>query len=84
MGDTVDVTIPVDEVAARALSDPATRERVGRRVSQMLREEGIERLSALIEAMRAEAVERGITDEIFDAEMAAWNAEGRGDERKAG
>lgn len=74
---TVEVTIPVDARAARELSDPATRERVGRAVSEMLRKEGIKRLFAAIDAMRAEAVARGITDEIVDAELAAWNAENR-------
>ncbi len=63
--------------AERALGDRGTRERVGRAVSAMLRAEGNARLFEAIRALQAEAHANGLTHEIVDAELAAWNAENR-------
>ncbi|HKM62404.1 MAG TPA: hypothetical protein VJY39_07920 [Acidisphaera sp.] len=74
---TVDVSIPVDAGVAAALDDPATRTRVGRLVSRMLRPSSVDRLFAAMDALSAEARRRGLTDEILEAELAAYNAERR-------
>lgn len=78
MDDTVEVTIPVEARAAAALADAGTREMVGRLVSRMLRADGPERLMDAIARLKADAHARGLTDEIVDAELAAYNAERRG------
>lgn len=77
---TVEVAIPVDAGVADALADEATRARIGREVSRMLRfrREGVDGLFATIAALKAEAHRRGLTDEIVDEELAAYNAERRG------
>lgn len=77
MPDTVPVTIEVEPAAAAALDDEATRARVGRLVSRMLRPMSVESLGAAIAALKAEAHRRGLTDEIIDEELAAYNAERR-------
>ena len=77
MPDTVPVTIEVDATAAAALDDEATRARIGRLVSRVLRPESVERLVDAIDAFSAEAARRGLTDEILEAELAAHNAERR-------
>ena len=77
MPDTVDVVIPVEPAAAAALGDEATRARIGRLVSRMLRPPKVEDLGAAIGALKAEAHRRGLTDEIVDEELAAYNDERR-------
>lgn len=76
---TVEVAIPVEAGAAAALADEATRAWIGREVSRMLRfrREGVEGLFATIDALKAEAHRRGLTDDIVDEELAAYNAERR-------
>ena len=74
---TVDVPIPVEVGVAPALADEATRARVGRLVSRMLRPPSVEGLGAAIAALKAEAHRRGLTDEAIDEELAAYNAERR-------
>ena len=74
---TVPVTIEVEAGPAAALHAPDTRARMGRLVSQTLRQEGIERLFAVMDAIGAEAERRGLTDEILEEELAAYNAERR-------
>lgn len=76
---TVDVPIPVDASIAPTLADEATRAWIGRQVSRMLRfrREGVEGLFVTMDALSAEAERRGLTDEILDAELAAYNAERR-------
>jgi hypothetical protein len=74
---TVDVLIPVEAKLAPALEDPATRARAGRLVSRMLHLAGVERLFHTMDKFAAEAARRGLTDEILDAELAAYNAERR-------
>jgi hypothetical protein len=78
MPNTVPVTIEVEPGAAAALGDPATRARIGRLVSRVLRPANAERLSETMDAIAAEARRRGLTDEILEAELAAYNAERRG------
>lgn len=75
--DTVPVTLEVDPAAANALDDAATRARIGRLVSRMLRPPSVEGLCAAIAALKAEAHRRGLTDELLDEELAAYNAERR-------
>lgn len=75
--DTVSVTIEVEPAAASALGDEATRARVGRLVSRMLRPPSVEGVGAAIAALKAEAHRRGLTDELVDEELAAYNAERR-------
>jgi hypothetical protein len=77
MPDTIPVTLEVEPEAAAALADPATRARIGRLVSRVLQPAGVERLVAAMEALAAEAERRGLTDEILEEELAAYNAERR-------
>lgn len=77
MSETIDVTIPVEPAVAPALEDPVTRARIGRLVSRVLRPAPVERLIAAMDALAAEAERRGLTDEILDEELAAYNAERR-------
>jgi len=77
MPDTVPVTLEVEPAAAAALDDPATRARIGRLVSRVLQPAGVERLIAAMDALAAEAERRGLTDEILEEELAAYNAERR-------
>jgi len=74
---TVDVAIPVGADVVPALEDAATRARIGRLVSRMLRPPSVEDLAATIAALKAEAHRRGLTDEIVDEELTAYNAERR-------
>jgi hypothetical protein len=64
MDNTVDVMIPVDVEAAKALESPAPREAVGRYVSSLLKGERARDLlaEAIAEAKR-EARAHGLTDE---------------------
>lgn len=77
MPDTVPVTLEVEPEIAAALQDPATRARVERLIRRTVRPDGIERLFATMDALSAEARRRGLTDEILEAELAAYNAEHR-------
>jgi hypothetical protein len=74
---TVPVTIDVEPEVAAALQDPDTRARIGRLVSHTLRRENVEHLIATVDALAAEAERRGLTDEILQEELAAYNAERR-------
>ncbi|MBE7157669.1 MAG: hypothetical protein INR62_04415 [Rhodospirillales bacterium] len=74
---TVDVTIPVDADVAPALENALTRSLARRLVSRMLEPPSIEHLFEVIDAMKAEAHRRGLMDEMFDAELEAYNAERR-------
>ena len=74
---TVPVTIEVEPAAAAALDDPDTRVRIGRLVSRTMHQENVERLVAAMDALAAEAARRGLTDEILDEELVAYNAERR-------
>ena len=74
---TVDVPIPVEAGVAPALGDAATRALAGRLVSRMLQPASLARAFAAMDAVSAEAARRGLTDEILDAELTAYNAERR-------
>lgn len=78
MGTTVDVTIPVDTDAARALENPARRAAAGRYLSDLIKGGRARDLieEALPEAKR-EACARGLTDSEIDAELRAWRSEQR-------
>ena len=76
MDTTVDVTIPVDAEAARALANPARREAAGRYLSSLLKGERVhEVLAEAIADAKREARASGLTDEEIDAELEAWRAE---------
>ena len=77
MPNTVPVTIEVEPAAAAALTDEATRARIGRLVSRVLQPAGVGRLSTAMDALAAEAERRGLTDGILEAGLAAHNAERR-------
>lgn len=74
---TVNVSIPVEARLASALDDAATRARAGELVSAMLHRAGVEQLLQTMRAFGEEAERRGMTDEILEAELAAWKAERR-------
>ena len=75
---TVGVAIPIEAGVAAPLDDAATRALAGRLVSRMLQPASVERLFDVMDAMSAEAERRGLTDEILEAELAAYNAERQG------
>jgi hypothetical protein len=74
---TVDIAIPVEASVAAALDDVAVRAMAGRLVSRMLQPASLETLFDTMDAISAEAAKRGLTDEILEAEFAAYNAECR-------
>lgn len=76
---TTDVAIPLEApVADLLLRDPAQRERAGRIISRLFRREaGVARLFATMDALSDEARRRGLTDEILQEELEAYNAERR-------
>ncbi len=76
MDTTVDVTIPVDAEAARALASPARREAAGRYLSGLLKGERVnEVLAEAITDAKREARASGLTDAEIDAELEVWRAE---------
>ena len=77
MLDTVPITIDVEPDIAAALDDPATRARLERLIRRTLRPTGVEALFAAMTALSDEARRRGLTDEILQAELDAYNAERR-------
>ena len=78
MNHTVNVTIPVDPAAAKALGNDRNREAIGRLVSRVLSPQaGLSPLAQAIAALKADARAGGLTDEDIDAELQAYNAENR-------
>ena len=76
MDNTVDVIIPVDAEAARALESPARREAAGRYLGGLLKGGHIP--DVLVEAIadgKREARTKGLTNADIDAELKAWRAE---------
>jgi len=65
--------------AAEALGDPERRQRVGKLVSSLLhpRSLGDDPLAAIFASIKSAARADGLTDEEIEAELAAYNAEGR-------
>lgn len=79
MDTTIDVTIPVEADVAAFLSDPEKREAAGRLLSRMLRPRpDHDPLVEAIAELKAQARAAGLTDEMIDQELAAYNAERRG------
>jgi hypothetical protein len=80
MDTTIDVTIPVEVRAASELRDARTREAIGRLVSRLLerqRRENVDQLFAAMDRFAADAEANGLTDEILEEELAAYDAERR-------
>ena len=78
MDNTIEVTIPVDAEAPKALESPARREAVGRYLSSLLK--GGRARDVLVEAIaeaKREARTHSLTDEEIDAELDEWQAERR-------
>jgi hypothetical protein len=72
----IDVPIPVDAEAARALESPARREAAGRYLSGLLnggRAHDI--LAEAIAETKREACANGLTDQEIDAELDQWRAD---------
>jgi ethanolamine utilization microcompartment shell protein EutL len=75
---TVEVTLPMDAEAAKALNSPARREAAGRYLSALLTGERVrDVLAAAIADAKREGRVRGLTDEDIDAELEAWRAENK-------
>ena len=74
---TIPVIIELEPAAAAVLDDDAKRAWVGRIVSRMLQPASVDRLFEVMDAISAEARRRGLTDEILQAELDAYNAERR-------
>jgi hypothetical protein len=76
MDSTVDVTLPVDAEAAKALDSPARREAAGRYLSGLLRDGRVrDVLAEAITDAKRESRASDLTDEAIDAELEAWRAE---------
>ena len=74
---TVPVTLDIDADVAPALDNALTRSMAGRLVSRMLEPASVDRLFEVMDAISADARELGLTDEILEAELDAYNAERR-------
>ena len=76
MGNAVNVLIPVDAEAARALENPALREAAGQYLSSLLKEGHLgDILANAIAAIKAEAHANGLTNDDIDAEVRLWSVE---------
>jgi hypothetical protein len=76
MGNSVEVTIPVDADAAQALISPTRRAAAGRYLSSLLKRDRVRDLVAeAIGEAKEEAHTRGLTDGDIDAELEAWRVE---------
>jgi hypothetical protein len=76
---TVDITIPLDDAAARALqADPIKRQALGRLISHWLQPEG--QADILLDAMDRLSIHSetgGLTEIILNEELAAYSRERR-------
>jgi hypothetical protein len=78
MDELVEISIPVEAEAAKALGDARKREAIGRVISRMLKPSQDENpLLDAMERLSADAERRGLTQQILDDELAAYNAERR-------
>jgi hypothetical protein len=76
MTETVDIPIPLDADAAAALTNDRQRQAIGRIISRLLRPRPGE--DPLLDAMRrfsADALAKGLTPELLEAELAAHKTE---------
>lgn len=78
MAETVDVTIPVAPDAALALDRPGVRASMGQLLSSILTSQPGDALLHAMLALKTDAAARGLTQQIIDEELAAYNAERRG------
>ncbi len=79
MGATIDVTIPVEPEAAVALADARNRASVGPLVGRVLHpRSGPSALAEMIAELKAQSRAGGLTDAEIEAELVAYNSEGRG------
>ena len=74
---TVPVTFQVDPKTASALDEPATRAQAEQAIQNTVRKARVDQLSEAIRALKEDARRNGLTDEIIDEELAAYNAERR-------
>jgi hypothetical protein len=78
MGTLVEVSIPVEADAAAALQDPLKRQALGRVISRWFQPQNSkERLLDAMDRLAADAKARGLTEDIVNEELAAYNAEQR-------
>lgn len=78
MPDIIDVAIPVEAEIAATLTDPDRRQAAGRLLSRILRPKpGADPLVDAITDLKSQARAAGLTDELIDEELAAYNAERR-------
>jgi hypothetical protein len=76
MDTTVEVTLPLDAEAAKALDSPARREAAGRYLSGLLTGGRVrDVLSEAIAEAKREARANGLMDEDIDAELEVWRGE---------
>ncbi|MDA8051576.1 MAG: hypothetical protein M0002_16520 [Rhodospirillales bacterium] len=75
MVNTVNVTLPLDAEAAKALDSPARREAAGRYLSSLLKTgRARDVLAETIADAKREARAKGLTDDDIDAELDAWRS----------
>jgi hypothetical protein len=77
MNQTSKIEIPVTPATAAALSDARRLEAVGRLADRLVRPGADDPLIALLERTAAEAKEAGLTEDMINEELAAYNAERR-------
>ena len=79
MDGEVMIEIPVSAAAAEALSNKAKARAIGALISDMVAPSPSknDRLFTLSREIKAEARAKGLTDEMIDEELAAYNAERR-------
>ena len=76
MDSTIDVAIPVDMDAAKALTNPHARAAAGRVLSHLLKGHRTDEiLAAAIAEAKQDARAHGLTDEAIDDEIRTWRAE---------
>ena len=77
MNQTSKIEIPVTPATAAALSDARRLKAIGRLVDRLVRPGADDPLIALLERTSAEAKGAGLTEEMINEELAAYNAERR-------
>jgi hypothetical protein len=76
MDTTVEVTLPLDAEAAKALNSPARRQAAGRFLSGLLTGGRVrDVLAEAIAEAKCEARASGLMDEDIDAELEVWRGE---------
>jgi hypothetical protein len=78
MNETSRIEVPVEPATAAALSDARRLQAIGRLIDRLVRPGEDDPLRALLERTAADASEAGLTEEALQAELDAYNAEGRG------